>query len=340
MYGSDRATEESEQTAFRRAEKKYKLYYDYNARSSRKKKLPREVDLSDVLDFKSILESYDQNGELPDRVYAMKFDADCLAFCLEARPGFYFIPGALSIDEQCHWIKESLLNFPQPPNRTNHKVIYGPIPNLFNAAKEKKIMVSEMSDKSVDTGNETKLSDLEFSRWKFIEEDDVSSRDKSSKSVLASVLLRKLRWSTLGLQFDWSKRNYNAALQHQKIPDALGQLARRLTAPAMKSSGEFQPEAAIVNYFGAGDTLGGHLDDMEADWSKPIVSMSLGCKAIFLLGGKSRQDPPLAMFLRSGDVVLMAAEARECFHGKSLSCSCCFLFFYLIRTRLEFEYLC
>lgn len=22
-----------------------------------------------------------------------------------------------------------------------------------------------------------------------------------------------------------------------------------------------------------GDTLGGHLDDMEADWSKPIVSM-------------------------------------------------------------------
>jgi len=42
----------------------------------------------------------------------------------------------------------------------------------------------------------------------------------------------------------------------------------------------------------------------------------LGCKAIFLLGGKSREDSPLAMFLRSGDVVLMAGEARECFHGK------------------------
>ena len=45
-------------------------------------------------------------------------------------------------------------------------------------------------------------------------------------------------------------------------------------------------------------------------------SLSLGCKAIFLLGGKSRQDLPLAMFLRSGDVVLMAGEARECFHGQ------------------------
>ena len=44
--------------------------------------------------------------------------------------------------------------------------------------------------------------------------------------------------------------------------------------------------------------------------------LSLGCKAIFLLGGKSREDPPLAMFLRSGDIVLMAGDARECFHGK------------------------
>ena len=48
-------------------------------------------------------------------------------------------------------------------------------------------------------------------------------------------------------------------------------------------------------------------------------SFSLGCKAIFLLGGKSRDDDPLAMFLRSGDAVLMSGEARECFHGKRLA---------------------
>lgn len=88
-----------------------------------------------------------------------------------------------------------------------------------------------------------------------------------------------------------------------------------MAAPAMPCGEEFQPEAAIVNYFGLGDMLGGHLDDMEKDWSKPIVSMSLGCKAIFLLGGKLREDTPIAMFLRSGDVMLMAGEARECFHG-------------------------
>ncbi|GKD77279.1 alpha-ketoglutarate-dependent dioxygenase AlkB, partial [Tanacetum coccineum] len=63
------------------------------------------------------------------------------------------------------------------------------------------------------------------------------------------------------------------------------------------------------------DMLGGHLDDMEVDWGKPIVSISLGCKAIFLLRGKSKNDEPVAMFLCNGDIVLMSGEARERFHG-------------------------
>ncbi|KAL6529399.1 hypothetical protein OROGR_015022 [Orobanche gracilis] len=109
-------------------------------------------------------------------------------------------------------------------------------------------------------------------------------------------------------------RSYNIFLPHKGIPDELCCLAKRMAGPAMPCGIEFRPEAAIVNYFGLGDMLGGHLDDMEKDWSKPIVSVSLGCKAIFLLGGKSREDKPTAMFLRSGDVILMAGEARECFH--------------------------
>jgi hypothetical protein len=45
----------------------------------------------------------------------------------------------------------------------------------------------------------------------------------------------------------------------------------------------------------------------------------LGCKCIFLLGGKTRDEVPTAMFLRSGDIVLMAGEARECFHGNLMN---------------------
>lgn len=58
--------------------------------------------------------------------------------------------------------------------------------------------------------------------------------------------------------------------------------------------------------------------------------LSLGCKAIFLLGGKSRNDQPLAMFLRSGDIVLMSGEARECFHGRFIKLSLFFLDFVVL----------
>lgn len=313
MYGSENNREDSEPTAFRRAEKNYKLYYDNNAPSKKKKnKQPIPVDLTEVLDFRSILECHHRNGELPNGVIVLQDKFSSPVFSLQNRPGFYFIPGALSIEKQCDLIKESLTDFPQPPNRTNHNAIYGPIQDLFVAANEGKVLVEE---KSLITSNEpsTDLSCRDGEKWKFTTEKEASLR--KCRSVSGSSLLRKLRWSTLGLQFDWSNRNYNVSLQHNKIPEALCELAKRLAKPAMPAGVEFHPEAAIVNYFASGDTLGGHLDDMEADWSKPIVSLSLGCKAIFLLGGKSKEDAPLAMFLRSGDVVLMAGEARECFHG-------------------------
>ena len=52
----------------------------------------------------------------------------------------------------------------------------------------------------------------------------------------------------------------------------------------------WDPDVALVNYYREGDTLGGHRDDVEQDQTAPIVSISLGCDAIFLLGG---DDPPL-----------------------------------------------
>ncbi|RVW99268.1 Alpha-ketoglutarate-dependent dioxygenase alkB [Vitis vinifera] len=274
MYGSYGVSDDAERTAFRRAEKKYKVYYD-DSKSSKKKKQLKQVDLSEVVDFKAILRSFNQSGEVPPGTFALQCDFDRPVFCIENRPGFYFIPDALTVEEQGRWIRESLISFPQPYNRTNHNAIYGPIRDLFMAAKERKILVEEEDS----SGEEAHAINF-------------------SLCSAAEV-----------------ERNYNVSLPHNKIPDALCDLAKEMAAPAMSKGKVFQPEAAIVNYFGLGDMLGGHLDDMEADWTKPIVSMSLGCKAIFLLGGKSRDDPPLAMFVRSGDVVLMAGEARECFHG-------------------------
>ena len=48
------------------------------------------------------------------------------------------------------------------------------------------------------------------------------------------------------------QRSYNVDLPHNKIPDLLSELAKKMAAPSMSLGEEFQPEAAIVNYFGAG----------------------------------------------------------------------------------------
>lgn len=75
------------------------------------------------------------------------------------------------------------------------------------------------------------------------------------------------------------------------------------------------PEAAIVNYYPLGTCMGGHLDDAEHTLEHPIVSLSMGCSGVFLLGGRTKDIPPAALLLRSGDAVVMAGESRHCYHG-------------------------
>ncbi|KAJ3671874.1 hypothetical protein LUZ60_007953 [Juncus effusus] len=286
-YGAgDPTAAESERTAFRRAEKEYKLYKS-PVPKSRKKVNVRVTDLSEVIDFRAVVDSIERGDEISQKIVKIDSDGfDRTVFGLTDHPGFYFIPNALTTEEQCHWIRESLKTFPQPPNRTNLTAIYGPIYDLFNSAQ-----------------NQKNLSDLKI------------NDNNSEEEISAAKLLRKLRWSTLGLQFDWSMRNYNVTLPHNKIPDELCNISKKMARPAMSAGEEFRPEAAIVNYYGPSDMLGGHVDDMEADWTRPIVSISLGCKAVFLLGGKTRDEEPIAMYVRSGDIILMANQARECFHG-------------------------
>ncbi|WVZ51810.1 hypothetical protein U9M48_002920 [Paspalum notatum var. saurae] len=295
MYGaSDPAA--AERTAFRRAEKQYKLYKQTNLKG-RQGPEGGGGDLSAVVDFHALLAS---DGELPTgigRCDCAGFDRP--VFCFLDRPGFYFIPGALATEEQCYWIRESLETFPQPPNRTNLTAIYGSISYLLIAAKNQKILVEVENPEVQERNEQNNCSRItQFKNFKFVEDSEIQ-KGEECMSTAATTLVRKLRWSTLGLQFDWSKRNYDVSLPHNKIPDPLASLAKKMASLAMPPGEEFKPEAAIVNYYGPSDMLGGHVDDMEIDWTKPIT----------------RDEVPTAMFLRSGDILMMAGEARECFHG-------------------------
>jgi alkylated DNA repair protein alkB family protein 1 len=77
----------------------------------------------------------------------------------------------------------------------------------------------------------------------------------------------------------------------------------------------FIPEAAIVNYYHLDSTLSGHTDHSEEDLSAPLISISFGQSAIFLIGGQSKQVKPVPLLIRSGDVVIMSGASRLCYHG-------------------------
>ena len=77
----------------------------------------------------------------------------------------------------------------------------------------------------------------------------------------------------------------------------------------------FCAEAGIVNYYHMDSTLSGHTDHSEKDLSQPLLSISFGQSAIFLIGGPTKQVRPKALLLNSGDIVIMSGESRLAYHG-------------------------
>ena len=75
------------------------------------------------------------------------------------------------------------------------------------------------------------------------------------------------------------------------------------------------PEACLINYYGPTAKMGLHQDRDEADFSAPVVSLSLGDSCLFRVGGDKRVDPTRSFRLNSGDVLVLAGDARLAFHG-------------------------
>ena len=77
----------------------------------------------------------------------------------------------------------------------------------------------------------------------------------------------------------------------------------------------FMPDSCLINEYQAGAKMSLHQDKDEADFSAPIVSVSLGISATFLLGGFKRQEKTLRIALHHGDVIVWGRADRLRFHG-------------------------
>ncbi len=75
------------------------------------------------------------------------------------------------------------------------------------------------------------------------------------------------------------------------------------------------PQACLINFYAPDAKMGLHQDRDEAALAAPVVSISLGDACLFRFGGDQRSGRTRSQRLNSGDVVVIGAPSRLCFHG-------------------------
>ncbi|CAH8866941.1 unnamed protein product [Trichobilharzia szidati] len=142
----------------------------------------------------------------------------------------------------------------------------------------------------------------------------------------------KLRWVTLGYHYQWSDRTYDQS-KVGEFPSLLNEITVHVVnflrhLIETEKCRKYKPEASIVNYYRTKTTMGFHSDDAELDKEAPLVSISIGPTALFLLETSEPidcQNNPvheftnsntiLPVFLQHGDVVIMAGKSRLARHA-------------------------
>jgi len=149
--------------------------------------------------------------------------------------------------------------------------------------------------------------------------DQLKEKDDESlfiKDVNKYCFNNKIRWSNMGFQYDWTNRTYPD--QKTQLPSELFKLCeetKNIFKKIIMGIEDFNPESVIINYYGEKDYMGGHLDDGEKDQDSPIISFSIGCSCIFLMGGYTKDSEPIPLILETGDLFIMSGNSRKCFHG-------------------------
>lgn len=263
-------------TAFRQAERRYK---------------GSNIDLSEVYDFSK------EKCELKEDIISLgtwkcSDHIERPIYGIKGVEGFLFVSGAMNTSEQLYFLEKSFTEYPKNPNATNLDAHFSlPSEGLFSYFKD---------------GKECKI----YNKSKEVEENwDPKSLEKK--------FIRKTRWITLGYQYNWTTKEYNFDDKDFKsiFPEDLGEWIRQ-AAEKLGFGPDYKPEAGIVNFYQPDDTLTGHVDRSEKNMVAPLMSISIGLSAIFLLGGLSREDSPVrAIIVRSGDLSILSGPSRLLFHG-------------------------
>src|SRR5436190_5004462 len=123
--------------------------------------------------------------------------------------------------------------------------------------------------------------------------------------TIQNFLDRKLRWITLGGQYNWTDKSYPAELPPTFPEDIVNLLGGIFP--------ETEAQAGIVNVYSPGDTLSVHRDVSE-ECDMGLISISFGCDGLFMVGHSGGSGCEVIR-LRSGDAVYMTGESRFSWHA-------------------------
>lgn len=147
-----------------------------------------------------------------------------------------------------------------------------------------------------------------FARERAAQQDLLVPKDAEKHKQLNNeqFLHTKLRWLTLGEQYDWPTRSY--AKHATPFPEDLASLVTGLFP-------HIRPESGVVLIYGAKDFMPVHRDVSE-QCQRALASFSVGCDGLFIMArgeddGEGDQAPrTVAIRVKSGDVVHLTGQAR------------------------------
>ncbi|CAI5988534.1 unnamed protein product [Closterium sp. NIES-64] len=147
----------------------------------------------------------------------------CPVYTVQGRPGFFFLPGALTVQQQAQLIQEAVQGSVEPPNRTNHTAALGAIHGLWPAFALSCAAASDQGSTEHGGGDDggggggggsssrRRVSAVLRPCVGGGEAEGVQCAGKRGMGGEArewggeNGWRGKLRWATLGVQFDWSK---------------------------------------------------------------------------------------------------------------------------------------
>jgi DNA alkylation damage repair protein AlkB len=138
---------------------------------------------------------------------------------------------------------------------------------------------------------------------------------RGGKKMSVGMLCLGKHWNGRTYKYEDVRSDFDG-LAVPEIPARLSDLARTAASDA---GFEMRPDMCIMNFYTSEAKLGVHQDKDERPETIaagiPIVSVSLGDAARFVVGGLSRKDPINPLVLRSGDVLVMGGPSRLRYHG-------------------------